>query len=66
MTPKEPVEQIVVMQNRCIYCKKEQYGPAVYDISHGKHSCVWCGQTPPVIRSYDEYWEEVDRTERIQ
>ena len=35
------------MQIRCIYCHKEQYAPAVYDISQGNHPCVWCGATPP-------------------
>jgi ribosomal protein S27E len=39
----------IAMQVRCIYCKREQYAPAVYEISHGKHPCVWCGKTPPVM-----------------
>ena len=48
-------EDYVVMQVRCIYCKKEQYGVAVYDISFGNHPCVWCGKTPPVFNSDEEY-----------
>ena len=39
----------IAMQSRCIYCKKEQYAMAVHSISHGKHPCVWCGKTPPVL-----------------
>jgi len=42
------------MQNRCIYCKREQYAMAVYAISQGEHPCVWCGKTPPKM-SYGEY-----------
>ena len=37
------------MQIRCIYCKKEQYAPAVWSISYGKHPCVWCGKTSPKL-----------------
>lgn len=37
------------MQPRCIYCGREQYGPAVWPISHGEHPCVWCGETPPQL-----------------
>lgn len=48
-------DNTVAMQTRCIYCKREQYGPAVFDISHGDHPCVWCGKTPPVFKSYEEY-----------
>jgi hypothetical protein len=44
----------VAMQTRCIYCKMEQYGPAVHAISYGLHPCVWCGKTPPVL-TYPEY-----------
>lgn len=46
----------VAMQTRCIFCKREQYGPAVYDISYSKHPCVWCGKTPPVLT--DAEWRE--------
>jgi len=37
----------IAMQERCIYCGREQYAPAVWSISHGEHPCVWCGVTPP-------------------
>lgn len=39
-------EIAVEMQSRCVFCLREQYGPAVYAISHGEHPCVWCGVTP--------------------
>jgi hypothetical protein len=35
----------IAMQERCIYCKREQYIPAVWEISHGERPCVWCGKT---------------------
>ena len=47
----------VAMQTRCIYCHKEQYAPAVYEISYGKHPCVWCGKTSPKM-SYERYKNE--------
>ena len=53
MTEKE-----IAMQTRCIYCKKEQYAPAVYAISYGEHPCVWCGKTPPKL-SYDEWHKKL-------
>jgi hypothetical protein len=43
------MKEDVAMQARCIYCKREQYAIAVYDISYGKHPCVWCGKTPPKL-----------------
>lgn len=39
----------IAMQQRCVYCGKEQYAMAVCSISHGEHPCVWCGETPPVM-----------------
>ena len=42
------------MQMRCIFCGKEQYAPAVFDISHGKRPCCWCGKTPNQM-TVDEY-----------
>ena len=50
----------IAMQDRCIYCKQEQYSPAVFEISLGKHPCVWCGKTPPVLIE-KEYREELNR-----
>jgi hypothetical protein len=46
----------IAMQTRCIYCKREQYAMAVYDISHSKAPCVWCGETPPVLTNKE--WHE--------
>lgn len=45
------------MQVRCIYCKREQYAPAVYPISHGKAGCSWCGKVPPVFTTDEEYYK---------
>lgn len=53
----------VAMQPRCIYCKREQYAPAVYSISHGEHPCVWCGKIPPVFKTEQE-WHEAYNNEQ--
>lgn len=45
----KPYAERPAMQNRCIYCFREQYAIAVWEISHGRHPCVWCGKTPPVL-----------------
>ena len=37
------------MQTRCIYCKREQYAPAVHAISNGEAGCAWCGKIPPIL-----------------
>jgi len=34
----------IAMQSRCVHCRREQYAPAVFSISHGEHPCVWCGK----------------------
>ena len=46
-----------VMQTRCISCKREQYGPSVYPLSHGLYPCAWCGLVPPVFIDEDKYRE---------
>lgn len=46
----------IAMQVKCIYCGREQYAIAVYDISYGKHPCVWCGKTPPILT--EKKWRE--------
>ena len=51
----------VVMQTTCIYCKKEQYAPAVYPISHGEAGCNWCGQVPPVFTHMKKYIEALEK-----
>ena len=56
---EKKIKQKVVMQFKCIRCKKEQYAPAVYDISHGEHPCVWCGKTPPIFTDEEEYRKEL-------
>jgi hypothetical protein len=49
------------MQPRCVWCKKEQYAVAVYEVSHGLGGCAWCGRTAPVFTSYREYKEALAR-----
>ena len=48
------------MQERCIYCGKEQYAMAVYSISYGKSECVWCGKIPPIL-TVEEYNKEIKK-----
>lgn len=45
---------MIAMQTRCIHCGCEQYGPAVWDVSHGKHPCCWCGAMSKEM-SIEEY-----------
>ncbi len=59
MTTKKKKE--VVMQTSCIYCKKEQYAPAVYTVSHGEAGCAWCHKVPPVFTYVKKYREELDK-----
>jgi hypothetical protein len=33
----------VAMQHTCIFCLRAQYGPSVWDVSHGDAVCCWCG-----------------------
>jgi hypothetical protein len=51
----------VIMQTKCIYCKKEQYSPVVYPVSHGEMGCAMCGKVPPVFTDIDEYRKELDK-----
>jgi len=44
----------IAMQTRCVHCGKEQYAPAVWDISHGRHPCCWCGEMSTEMS--DEEW----------
>ena len=37
-------EKDIAMQTRCVHCKMEQYTIAVYKISLGEMSCVYCGK----------------------
>jgi uncharacterized CHY-type Zn-finger protein len=32
------------MQIYCVHCGLEQWAPAVWNISHGKETCAWCGK----------------------
>ncbi len=52
------------MQSRCVYCKREQYAPAVYSISLGEHPCVWCGEfsKPMTEQEYSEAYSQIDYT----
>jgi hypothetical protein len=55
------IKKEVIMQERCIYCKREQYAPVVYPVSHGEMGCAWCGQVPPVFTDEKEYGEELNK-----
>jgi hypothetical protein len=50
----------VVMQTRCIGCKKEQYAPGVFAISHGEARCGVCGLRPPVFTEEAAYLEALN------
>lgn len=56
--PTSNPNQEVAMQTRCIFCRREQYGPAVWSISHGEQACCWCGETPPILTEM-EYREKM-------
>lgn len=51
---------MIAMQTRCIKCGLEQYGPAVYKISHGEMACVWCGEMSKPM-SEAEYQKHLDK-----
>lgn len=51
------MDERIVMQPRCIGCKREQYGPGVFAISHGEAGCAWCGLCPPVFTDEAAYRE---------
>lgn len=44
----------IEMQVRCVACKREQYAPAVWPISHGEAGCSWCGYVPKPMTT-EEY-----------
>ena len=57
MSKKENSKQTkydVAMQSVCIFCLKEQYAPFVYEISHSKRPCAWCGMYAPILTE-EEY-----------
>ena len=39
-----PEERKLAIQIRCVWCHREQYAPAVYNVSLGKAGCSWCGK----------------------
>jgi hypothetical protein len=42
----------IAMQTKCVHCLQEQYAPAVYLVSKGECSCVWCGKkSRPMTKS---------------
>jgi len=51
---RTPSKRAAVMQTRCVFCKQEQYGPAVYDVSMNNGACPWCGKVAGRL-SEDEY-----------
>ncbi len=34
----------VAMQTTCVHCNSEQYAQAVFDVSHGRAGCSFCGE----------------------
>lgn len=60
------MEKEVVMQEYCIYCKKEQYSLVVYPVSHGEMGCAWCKQVPPVFTSEEEYTKALEKPVKKQ
>lgn len=47
--------QKIAMQEYCVHCGCEQYALAVFDISHGKHPCWWCGKMPKEMTEKEYY-----------
>ena len=47
--------QKIAMQEYCVHCGCEQYAMAVFDISHGKHPCWWCGKMPKEMTEKEYY-----------
>jgi hypothetical protein len=58
---KRNAEMTIAMQVRCVHCKREQWMPAVYEISHGKSPCRWCGKMSKEMTE-EEYRKEMDKT----
>jgi len=51
-------ESTIAMQEKCIYCSREQYKPIVWSVSHGECPCAWCGKVPPIM-TIDEYKNKI-------
>lgn len=45
----------VVMQPRCVRCKREQWAVVVAWVSRGLARCAWCGQHSPVFTNESDY-----------
>lgn len=52
-------ETDVIMQPRCTRCLAEQYGPVVWEYSHGRASCHRCGVVPTVLHDVAEYQRRI-------
>ena len=50
----------IEMQILCVHCGREQYVPAVWDISHGKEPCCWCGEMSKPMNT-KEYHEAIKK-----
>ncbi|MFH1004727.1 MAG: hypothetical protein V1781_04430, partial [Bacteroidota bacterium] len=46
-------EKNVAMQERCVFCGREQYAPAVYPISMGEQPCTWCGKISKKMTKFE-------------
>jgi hypothetical protein len=48
------------MQMYCVHCGREQWGPAVWGVSHGKEQCPWCGMMSKEMTT-KEYREAIKK-----
>jgi hypothetical protein len=39
----------VAMQVHCVACLREQWAPAVFEVSFGMRPCAWCGHTSTML-----------------
>ena len=57
--------QEIAMQIRCVRCGLEQYAPAVWSISHGKHPCCWCGGMSEQM-THEEYRQKISELKKLK
>lgn len=55
----------IEMQVNCVFCGHEQYSPAIWDISHGRHPCCWCGKfSKPMTTA--EYRNLIEKNKKMK
>jgi hypothetical protein len=52
---RNPRPAEVVLQTRCVFCKREQYALNSLAVSHGNAGCSWCGRVPPIFYDIERY-----------